>query len=236
MTLHIHFLCMMPRDAEALNTALKTTPLPSSITHTLHQSDLKKLPLDVKFDTIVSPANSFGRLDGGFDDAISRAFSPAGDYLALTKHVQSHLYTEWKGFAPPGTCTLIPIPETFAETSKFGKRFQTKHLALCPTMRIPQSAEWDREIVYECVWSLLCAIDKHNSSLSTSAQQDKIQNILMTPLATGIGRVSPQRWANQLLLAIKHFDDAKENEDKWKALEVPHILDCSQEVIDTWTL
>lgn len=236
MTLHIHFLCIIPRDAETLNTALKSTPLPSSITHTIHQSDLKNLPLDVQFDTIVSPANSFGRLDGGFDGAISRAFSPTGDYLALTKHVQSYLYTEWKGFAPPGTCTLISIPPAFAETSRLGKRFATKHLALCPTMRIPQSAQWDREIVYECVWSLLCAIDKHNSSLSLDAQQDKIQTLLMTPLATGIGRVSPERWANQLLLAIKHFADAKENEEKWKALEVPHILDYSQEVIDTWTL
>ena len=236
MTLHIHFLCMNARDAEALNTALSSTPLPSSITHTIHRSDLKQLSLDVQFDTIVSPANSFGRLDGGFDDAISRAFSPVGDYLALTKHVQSHLYTEWKGFAPPGTCTLIPIPETFAETSRFGKRFDTKRLALCPTMRVPQSAEWDREIVYECVWSLLCAIDKHNKSLSPGDQQDKIQTVLMTPLATGTGGVSPERWASQLLLALKHFDDAEKNENKWKALQVPHILDYSQEVMDTWAL
>lgn len=111
----------------------------------IHDCALSTLPASVQFDTVVSPANSYGKLDGGFDDAISRAFSPRDDYLALTRVVQTELYEEWRGFAPPGTCTLLRMPESFRSRSK--NIWGTKYLALCPTMRVPMNVTWDRENV-----------------------------------------------------------------------------------------
>ncbi|OAQ60478.1 hypothetical protein VFPPC_06613 [Pochonia chlamydosporia 170] len=233
---HIHLLCMETACSDAFTKALESYQLPSPVQFELHRAALQFVPDTAKFDLVVSPANSYGRLDGGFDDAISRAFSPRDNYLALTKVAQSKLYQEWFGFAPPGSCTLVRIPVEFQETSK--NVWGTKFIALCPTMRTPQEVRWDREVVYESVWSLLVTIDKHNRAVERGEGDpgDKISTILMTPLATGIGRVNPERWAHQMLLAIKHFVDAKQHPDKWSSLKPAEIFDYANEVVDTWAM
>jgi O-acetyl-ADP-ribose deacetylase (regulator of RNase III) len=195
------------------------------------------LDSNVKFNCVVSPANSYGLLDGGFDDAISRAFSPADNYYALTRHVQIELYKQYRGFVPPGTCTIIPIPKEYAERSKTTDRWGCRWLALCPTMRVPYNANWDREVVYECVWSLLCAIDRHNRSARHSSdselRESVIDSILMTPLATGVGRVSAERWAHQTVLALKHYISAVENAAQWTSLDWNQVGKLSDEVAET---
>ncbi|RSM01549.1 hypothetical protein CEP52_008459 [Fusarium oligoseptatum] len=164
-----------------------------------------------------------------FDDAISLAFSPGDDYMALTRAAQEQLYDEWRGFAPPGTCTIVRIPEAFHQRSM--NVWGTKFLALCPTMRVPMDVRWDREIVYDVVWSLLCAIDKHNRAASDN---DKISRILMTPMATGTGLVTPERWAEQTVLAMKHFREAVEKPQKWSAMEWADIFEVGDDIEDTW--
>ncbi|KAK5991942.1 hypothetical protein PT974_05335 [Cladobotryum mycophilum] len=192
-------------------------------------------PPAVQFDAIVSPANSYGRLDGGFDDAISRALSPRDDYLALTRVAQQRLYDEWRGFAPPGTCTLVRVPPDFQARSK--NVWGTKYLALCPTMRIPQEVTWDREVVYECIWSLLCAVDKHNRSVHAGSGDatEEIRSLLMVPMGTSVGQISAEKWASQTALALKHYIDAVENPTKWSALEPIQIYEHVNEVVATYT-
>ncbi|EHK50907.1 uncharacterized protein TrAtP1_009282 [Trichoderma atroviride] len=223
---HIHMLCINDAHSAALRAALAAHGL-SSLAITHHNCALSFV--EARFDLIVSPANSYGRLDGGFDDAISRSFSPRDDYLALTRAVQARLYSDWRGFAPPGTCTLLRIPDEFHQRSR--NAWGTKYLALCPLMRVPSSADWDREVVYECTWSLLCAIDRHNRS---ARQQDEIQSLLMVPMATGVGAVSPAKWAGQTVLALKHYIDAVEHEAKWSALEPSEIAEYAGDVEKTW--
>ncbi|QPG93529.1 hypothetical protein C2857_000538 [Epichloe festucae Fl1] len=234
---HIHLLCMQNQHSEAFAKAAAKHKLPTSITFETHNAALQFVPSSSKFDLVVSPANSYGRLDGGFDDAISRAFSPRNDYLALTRVAQAKLYDEWRGFAPPGTCTLVRIPDDFRHESK--NVWGTKYLALCPTMRTPQPVEWDREIVYESTWSLLVTIDKHNRRTCAGCESDadpRISSILIPPLATGIGKVSPERWAAQMVMAMKHFVDAKQNPRKWSRLTPMDIFDHTNEVVDTWSM
>ncbi|KAJ3501938.1 hypothetical protein NLJ89_g9113 [Agrocybe chaxingu] len=183
---------------------------------------LHKLPEDKKqFDCIVSPANSYGRLDGSFDWYISETLAPPDDFAAVTRITQQVLYARWKGFAPPGTCTLIPLKDTTCFPNKHSCRF----IALCPTMRIPESVTWDREIVYNCVWALLNEITAHNDRVSAAASgqegedSDTIQTVLMSGLATGVGNVSAEKCAKQTALAFKDFYDALEHPDKWSTLE-----------------
>lgn len=149
--------------------------------------------------------------------------------MALTRAAQEQLYDEWRGFAPPGTCTIVRIPEAFHQRSM--NVWGTKFLALCPTMRVPMDVRWDREIVYDAVWSLLCAIDKHNR---TASENDKILRILMTPMATGTGLVTPERWAEQTVLAMKHFREAVEKPQKWSAMEWSDIFEVGDDIEDTW--
>ena len=140
-----HLLFMDHDHLVAFNSSKDEYLLPPSVQIAVHESRLADLPASVTFDAIVSPANSYARLDGGFDDALSRAFSPKNDYLALTRRAQQVLYKEWRGFAPPGTCTLIDLKHESLREEPWGCRY----LALCPTMKIPQKVTWDKEVVYE---------------------------------------------------------------------------------------
>ncbi|KAH9940611.1 macro domain-like protein [Amylocystis lapponica] len=180
---------------------------------TIVQSTLEDLtPPESQFDCIVSPANSYGRLDGGFDYFLSQALDP-DDELAPTRLVQSTLYRRWKGYAPPGSCTLVPLEGSTCENNPHGCRF----IAICPTMRIPGVVTWNREIVYNCVWSLLVALTEHNDAAEPTGRV-KISKILMTGLGTGTGGVSAERCAQQMALAFRDFEDAASHPEKWSAM------------------
>lgn len=227
-------LCINKEDIKALNQALAATwPTHAQWLKisTIHES-LRNLPDENQFDLIVSPTNSYGILDGGFDDAISRTFClPTHHHRALTNAAQRKLYDQWRGFAPPGSCTLVQMPVELQKTNRWG----CKHLALCPTMRVPSIAIWNREVVYESVWSLMCEIDRWNYPAGgDSRANDRINKILTTPLATGTGRVDPDTWARQLVLALKHFSDALEKPQRWSKLEWTDLGEEVTEVEATW--
>ncbi|KAI0363693.1 macro domain-like protein [Pilatotrama ljubarskyi] len=170
--------------------------------------------LNIKFDCVVSPANSFGKFDGGFDQILSDTLAPADDSDALTRAAQAVLYKRWRGYAPPGTCTLIPLAGTPCAANRFDCRF----VALCPTMRFPGSVTWHKEIVYNCVWSLLVEIDAHNAVTSGETGTERIETVVMTGLAAGTGAYSPRECAKQTALAFAHFEEASANPEKWAAL------------------
>jgi hypothetical protein len=56
----------------------------------------------------------------------------------------------------------------------------------------------------------------------------------MTPLATGIGKVSKERWAVQTVLALAHYVDALEQPEKWSSLQWDTIEVINNEVRQTW--
>ncbi|KAL9618387.1 MAG: hypothetical protein Q9160_006895 [Pyrenula sp. 1 TL-2023] len=229
---HIHLLCQHASSSTAFQLALSTHPLPLS--YTIHTTSLSALsPRTTHFDLIVSPANSHGILDGGFDDAISRTLSPKDDYFALTRAVQAQLYRTHRGFLPPGGCEIVRIPDEVRGRGRYydGKGWGCGFVGVCPTMRTPGDVRWDREVVYECVWSLLCGIGRHNEGKEAG---ERIEEVLMTPLGTGTGGVSEERWAEQAVLALKHYVEAGEDEEKWTRLGWKEALELAQEARETW--
>lgn len=272
---------MQERDSEAFNAAVqKEWPALHDYTKiTVHNCALKYVPEELRFDAVVSPANSYARLDGAFDDALARAYGPPGDYGWITHKAQKVVYEKWRGFAPPGTCTLVRLDHNEAhdsgqpdvrtepknpwgigsllkpdhdETAQPSQPKQidkpmnpwgTEYLLLCPTMRIPWQVKWDREVVYECIWSMLCTIDEHHRRIQRQKQDDEpvpdneereIKSVLMTPLATGVGQLSPERWARQCVLAMKHFVEAREYPQVWGNLQWDKIFDDHEEVVNTY--
>ncbi|KAJ5232063.1 hypothetical protein N7468_005019 [Penicillium chermesinum] len=224
----ILLLCMDNNFITAFNEALRARwpgYTPDKVKITPINARLNNLPGSTTFDLVVSPANSYGRLDGAFDDAISMAFSPRDDYYALTRAAQRVLYDKWRGYAPPGTCTLVEFPRALKRN-----KFECKWVALCPTMREPTNVTWDREVVFECIWSLLCQIEGHNRQ----SKHDPIRTILMTPLATGIGKVSKERWAAQTVVALKQFVEALTEPETWSRLEWDKISQTGDEIKATW--
>ncbi len=59
---------------------------------------------DVPADTIVSPSNSFGFLNGGIDAVYTKRFG-----TQLQNHLQEHLQEFHSGFLPVGQAVHIPI-------------------------------------------------------------------------------------------------------------------------------
>lgn len=179
----------------------------------------------VTFDCVVSPANSYGIMDGGFDFYLSMAFSPPKDFHALTRLVQAAIRDRYYGFAPPGSCILVPgLPPN---------DFSCKVIAVCPTMRYPEELKWHKDIVYNTMWSLLVELEIWNEKADD--EEKKIKKVLMTGLGTGVGKIPSSVCAKQMALAVKHFLYARSEEGQktWAEndyLSWDKVLDLAEEV------
>jgi O-acetyl-ADP-ribose deacetylase (regulator of RNase III) len=99
------------------------------------------------FDCMVSPANSFGIMDGGVDAAITDFFG-----IELMLRVQKRIIEEYLGEQPVGTCMIVETEHP-----------QHPFLAHTPTMRIPMKiAHTDK--VYRAMWAMLLAVRHHNQT------------------------------------------------------------------------
>ena len=136
-----------------------------------------------EYDCMVSPANSFGLMDGGIDAAITHYF---GHQLMLD--VQTRIIDEFRGEQPVGTSIIV---ETHDEKHPY--------LAHTPTMRVPlRIAHTDN--VYKAMLAMLLAVDNHNKQ-----SERPIQHVLCPGLGTGVGRVPAAEAARQMWLAYHNF-------------------------------
>jgi O-acetyl-ADP-ribose deacetylase (regulator of RNase III) len=144
------------------------------------QSDFRNLPT---FDCMVSPANSFGLMDGGVDAVITRFFGEE-----LMHRVQKRIIDEWRGEQPVGTSMIVETEHP-----------RHPYLAHTPTMRVPMTiARTDN--VYKAMWAMLLAVHHHNR-----AEDQKIEVIACPGLGTGVGHVPYRQAARQMALAYKNF-------------------------------
>ncbi|THH11395.1 hypothetical protein EW146_g8063 [Bondarzewia mesenterica] len=152
----------------------------------LHTLDAAQL----QCDCMVSPANSFGIMDGGYDLDLSKSFKGEdGDIWTLTRHIQSALRARWWGYAPPSSCTIVPLPSHLSGAPN--NPWSARHIAVIPTMRTPEDVSWHKDLVYNSMWSLLVEIARWNEAASRGGQE-RIERVLMTGLATGQGGVLPR--------------------------------------------
>lgn len=135
------------------------------------------------FDCLVSPANSFGMMDGGMDAAITRFFG-----LSLERRVQQRIIEDYLGEQPVGTSFII----------------ETKHpkhpfLAHTPTMRVPMSIN-GTDVPYSAMWAMLLAIRQHDRT-----NPQKIRSVVCPGFGTGIGGVAYSEAARQMAIAYDHY-------------------------------
>ena len=133
-------------------------------------------------DAMVSPANSFGIMDGGLDLAIR-------DHLGVStqKSVQEAILEHHHGELPIGAAVIV---ETGHKRWPF--------LVAAPTMRIPENVS---NTTNACVAfrAVLLAVRKHNEN----ANGPKIHSLLCPGLGTGIGGLEATRCAVQMRMAYK---------------------------------
>ena len=130
-------------------------------------------------DAIVSPANSFGNMDGGVDLAYARFF-PAG----LEERLQAVIEDQYDGELPVGQATIVP----------------TLHEAIplmisAPTMRMPGNIA--RTVnVYVAFRAALLALERHRREAGLD-----VVTMLSPAMGTGVGAMPVERAARQMRTA-----------------------------------
>lgn len=133
-------------------------------------------------DAIVSPANSFGFMDGGIDLVYARFFG-----AELPQRLQAKILEECAGELPVGQALIVPTGNV---------RFP--FLISAPTMRIPGPIDGTLN-VYLAFRAALLAVAAHNAL----GEDPPIRSIACPGLGTGVGAVPPARAARQMHAAYR---------------------------------
>jgi len=131
-------------------------------------------------DAMVSPANSFGIMDGGLDLAIRYELG-----FDVEQKVQKAILDDFYGELPVGAAVIV---ETNHEKWPF--------LIAAPTMRVPENISKTLN-AYVAFRAVLLAIQRHNET-----SHRKINSFVCSGLGTGVGGVDPQKCAQQMHAAF----------------------------------
>lgn len=216
-----HFILIEPKPCRSNREALLVTewknaislyfPMDPNPPFTVLEGKLHDLDANLlRCDCMVSPANSFGIMDGGYDDILSIAFKDQrNDYWTLTNHVQEYLKREAHGYLAPGSCLMVPLPSDLAGDNN---PWKARFIAVIPTMRTPSNVAWHRDLVYNSMWTLQVAIENWNRD---HPEGEPIRRVLMTGLATGCGFVPPKKCAVQMVLSVQQFLEPIPEQPRW---------------------
>lgn len=139
-------------------------------------------------DAIVSPANSFGLMDGGYDKAIIDYFGEE-----LMNDVKNMILQDWYGEQPVGTSITVPIVNKFIYKQIADEKVIPCHPILIhtPTMRTPETIV-DSRIIYQCMRTTLIEAIKQN-----------VEHIVIPAFGGLTGRVPCEEIARMMYLAYK---------------------------------
>jgi O-acetyl-ADP-ribose deacetylase (regulator of RNase III) len=140
---------------------------------------------DVPADAIVSPANSFGFMNGGIDLVYSRRFG-----LELSERLQKQLASRHDGELPVGEAIFTPINLAHEPY---------KWLICAPTMRVPTDIDGTVN-AYLAMRATLRLVKKYNENAVQHARSETIRwekevepqfitSVLCPGLGTAIGRM-----------------------------------------------
>ncbi|MES2641902.1 MAG: macro domain-containing protein [Myxococcota bacterium] len=131
-------------------------------------------------DAIVSPANSFGYMDGGLDLIYSQHFG-----WEVEGRVRRRLLAEYDGELPVGQAFIVPTENA-----------DIPLLISAPTMRVPMNVAGTTN-AYLAFRAVLISIRDHNRA----ARGPPIHTVLCPGLGTGEGRMPHDRCARQMRAA-----------------------------------
>jgi len=131
-------------------------------------------------DALVSPANSFGIMDGGLDLAIRETLGHE-----VQRAVQQRIVEQHHGELPIGWAEIVPTENP-----------RWPFLVVAPTMRIPESVAFTVN-AYAAFRAVLLAVRRR-----ASAGGAPFQRIVCPGLGTGIGGLEPRRCAAQMRIAF----------------------------------
>jgi O-acetyl-ADP-ribose deacetylase (regulator of RNase III) len=145
----------------------------------VHHGDLFAFPADA----MVSPANSFGIMDGGLDRAIRAQLG-----FVVEERAQAAIVARHHGELPVGQAEVVPTDHP-----------SWPHLVVAPTMRVPEGVAQTTH-AYLSFRAALLAVARHNQAAAPPAV---IRSVACPGLGTGIGGMSPGRCAVQMQQALR---------------------------------
>ncbi len=174
----------------------------------LRQSDSTRVrDLDVSFHhgnvqevhgkqfAFVSPANSFGFMDGGIDYAYSREMFH-GVERALKARIRDGPYLSEldRPYLPIGSALLVPVADTTHHAHCY--------LLASPTMWLPQSVTRTRN-AYVAFFAVLSLVERYNRA--SNGTRYPIRTIVCPALCTGVGHMPVAEAAKQMVEALEDF-------------------------------
>ncbi|XP_078309781.1 uncharacterized protein LOC111102892 [Crassostrea virginica] len=146
-------------------------------------------------DAIVSPANSFGFMDGGIDMVYSRHFG-----WQMQERLQKVIREQFDGEVLVGQAVIIPAYDDKTPSSEelrgHNEGVPIKYLISAPTMRVPQCVD-DTVNAYLAFRAVILAVRKHNMK----NPEDQITSVLCPGLGTAVGMMEYTKCAQQMCLA-----------------------------------
>ncbi|GBC10437.1 hypothetical protein RclHR1_09630001 [Rhizophagus clarus] len=200
------------KELQKLSEKISPTNLTKCLKVQIHNELFQSLLKTKEIDCIVSPANSFGLMDGGLDYDLSEYY---GGVEKLIPVVQKEIEKEWGGEQNVGTCILVDLRNLIKQLPT--KENYPVYLAHCPTMRTPKALDPGDDIVYRCTWALLTRIRNHNARIlennSVFGKHQRINSVVCAGFGTGVGGYPEITCAKQMMLAIKNFIEAPANNE-----------------------
>lgn len=151
-------------------------------------------------DAIVSPANSFGFMDGGIDMAYSRHFG-----WQMQERLQKLIREQYHGELLVGQAAIITTVEhhnrNAVDWSKYNEGQPIKYLISAPTMRVPMDVSYSSN-AYLAFRAIILEVEKFNAM----HQDEPIRSVLCPGLGTAVGMMPRDRCAFQMFKAFEVFD------------------------------
>lgn len=149
-------------------------------------ADLTDAVVQNNIDAIVSPGNSFGFLNGGFDKVIADFYGKLSQKSPeqVSKDFQRELFEQVGGYNPPGSAIVVDMNNVLNVSSR-----RLPKLIHLSTMSMPEKIGTRDPVVFNCLWNLVTCVKK----------DDDISTVLLTGLGTGTGCVSLTAFLTQLL-------------------------------------
>nr|QBK86106.1 MAG: macro-like domain protein [Marseillevirus LCMAC101] len=160
----------------------------------------------------VSPANSYGGMDGGIDDIYSAMFPgpPTIEKIVQDcieeKSIFSNTSTQ-KGYGfnktlpvlPIGSGIIVPVPQRSGVISEVDT-----YLISVPTMVLPRDIS-NSHNAYYATMAALQVVHKYNRSMDF--RNPKIGTIYIPGMCTGCGKMPLKQAARQMMVAIRDFEE-----------------------------
>lgn len=186
---------------------------------TIHRGSI----LDLSVDAVVSPANSFGFMDGGIDRRYSQRFG-----WKVQDRLQELIRNRHHGELLVGAAEIVATDD-----------LRIPFLIAAPTMRVPMLLA-DTVNPYLAAWATLLLIQQGTfpaGVLDGEPVSAAITSIAFPGLGTGIGRVAPEVCARQVRAAIEEVilgrgaypQSWSEAQERHQLLYTDHVRDLQRD-------